>query len=81
VPGEAVAGPGLRDPARSILRRRQLLKVHGVSIYITTRLPQPLPVMIRTWTRANHDEDLPGSLTALENALASRRQTRLAECY
>jgi DNA gyrase/topoisomerase IV, subunit A len=61
--------------------RDQLLKVHGVSIYITTRLPQPLPVMIRAWTRANHDEDLPGSLTALENALASRRQTRLAECY
>jgi hypothetical protein len=61
--------------------RDQLLKVHGVSIYITTRLPRPLPAMIRTWTRANHDEDLPGSLTALENALASRRQRRLAEYY
>ena len=61
--------------------RDQLLKVHGVSIYITTRLPRPLPAMIRTWTRANHDEDLPGSLTALENALASRRQRRLAQYY
>jgi DNA gyrase/topoisomerase IV, subunit A len=61
--------------------RDQILKVHGVSIFITTRLPRPLPAMIRTWTRANHDEDLPDSLTALENALASRQQTRLAEYY
>lgn len=36
--------------------REQLLKVHGVSIYITTRLPRPLP----------------GSLTELETALAIR---------
>lgn len=61
--------------------RDQLLKVYGVSIYITTRLPRPLPAMIRTWIRANQHEDLPGSLTALETALASRRQTRLAESY
>jgi hypothetical protein len=46
-----------------------LMKVHGVSIYITTRLPRPLPAMIRTWIRAYQDEDLPGSLTALERAL------------
>lgn len=57
--------------------REQLLKVHGVSIYIATRLPQPLPAMIRTWIRAHQREDLPGSLTALENALASRQQQRL----
>jgi hypothetical protein len=61
--------------------RDQLLKVHGVSIYITTRLPRPLPAMIRTWMRANQDEDLPGSLTRLENALASREQKGLAAEY
>jgi DNA gyrase/topoisomerase IV subunit A-like protein len=61
--------------------RDQLLKVHGVSIYITTRLPRALPAMIRTWARAFPQEDLAGSLTALENALASRRQRRLtARC-
>ena len=58
-----------------------LLKVHGVSIYITARLPRPLPAMIRTWIRANQHEDLPGSLTALENALASRQQKRLTAKY
>jgi DNA gyrase/topoisomerase IV, subunit A len=51
----------------------QILKVHGVSIYITTRLPRPLPTMIRTWIRSHQDEDLAGSLTALEIALASRQ--------
>jgi DNA gyrase/topoisomerase IV, subunit A len=54
----------------------ELLKVHGVSIYITTRLPRPLPSMIRTWIRAHQHQDLPGSLTALETALASRKQQR-----
>ena len=58
--------------------RDQLLTVHGVSIYITTRLPRPLPAMIRTWIRDWQQEDLAGSLTALENALASRLQRRLA---
>jgi hypothetical protein len=58
--------------------RDQLLKVYGVSIYITTRLPRPLPAMIRTWIRACQNEDLPASLTALETALASRQQRRLA---
>ena len=61
--------------------RDQLLKVHGVSIYITTRLPRPLPAMIRTWIRANQLEDLPGSLTALETSLASRRQKLVAAEY
>jgi DNA gyrase/topoisomerase IV, subunit A len=62
------------DGAPLEVLRDQLLKVHGVSIYITTRLPRPLPAMIRTWIRANRDEDLSASLTALENALASRQQ-------
>jgi hypothetical protein len=56
--------------------REQLLKIWGVSIYITTRLPRPLPTMIRTWIRAYQHEDLPASLTALENALASGHQKR-----
>jgi hypothetical protein len=58
--------------------RGQLLKIHGVSICITTRLPRPMPAMIRTWTRAAQHEDLTGSLTALRDALASRPQRRLA---
>src|SRR5258707_15728966 len=77
---ELGGGYEVRYPPPEMLRD-QLLKVHGVSIYITTRLPRPLPAMIRTWIRANQDEDLPGSLTALENALASRQQKRLTARY
>ncbi len=57
--------------------RDQLLKVYGVSIYISVGLPRPLPAMIRTWTRAHQHEDLQASLTVLENALASRQQKRI----
>ena len=57
--------------------RDQLLKVHGVSIYVSVGLPRPLPAMIRTLTRTYQNEDLQASLTALENALASRQQKRL----
>jgi hypothetical protein len=57
--------------------RDQLLKVHGVTIYVSVGLPRPLPAMIRTWIRTHQHEDLHASLTALENALASRRQKRL----
>ena len=59
------------------LLRDQLLKVHGVTIYVSVGLPRPLPTMIRTWTRNHQHEDLQASLTALENALASRQQKRL----
>jgi hypothetical protein len=61
--------------------RDQLLKVYGVSIYVTTRLPRPLGAMIRTWIRASQHEDLPGSLTALETTLASRQQKRVVAEY
>jgi len=57
--------------------RDQLLKVHGVTIYVSVGLPRALPTMIRTWTRAHQHEDLHASLIALENALASRQQKRL----
>jgi hypothetical protein len=33
--------------------------------------------MIRTWTRAHQHEDLHASLTALDDALASRQQRHL----
>jgi hypothetical protein len=59
--------------------RDQLLKVHGVTIYVSVGQPRPLPTMIRTWTRNHQHEDLQASLTALENALASRQQKRLTE--
>src|SRR5258708_36265601 len=57
--------------------RDQLLKVYGVTIYVSVGLPRPLPAMIRSWTRTYQHEDLQASLTALENALASRQQKRL----
>jgi hypothetical protein len=57
--------------------RDQLLKVHGVSIYVSVGLPRPLPAMIRSWVRTYQHEDLHASLTVLENALASRQQQRL----
>jgi hypothetical protein len=57
--------------------RDQLLKVHGVTIYLSVGLPRPLPAMIRTWIRIYQHEDLHASLTALDNALASRQQRRL----
>jgi len=56
------------------LLRDQLLKVHGVTIYVSVGLPRPLPAMIRTWTRTYQHEDVQASLSALENALASRQQ-------
>jgi hypothetical protein len=76
---ESVQDPVHSGLARTThnLQRHQLLKVYGVSIYITTRLPRSLPAMIRTWISANQHEDLPGSLTALETALASRQQKSL----
>jgi hypothetical protein len=62
--------------------RDQLLKVYGLSIYRTTRLPRPLPAMIRTWIRASQHEDLTGGLRALETTLVSRQQKKgLAAAY
>lgn len=55
----------------------QLLKVYGLSIYVSVGLPRPLSTMIRTWIRDHQHEDLHASLTVLENALASRGQKRL----
>jgi len=54
--------------------RDQLLKVHGVAIYVSAGLPRPLPAMIRTWTRTHQHKDIDASPTALENALATRQQ-------
>jgi hypothetical protein len=59
--------------------RDQLLKVYGVTIYVSVGLPRPLPSMIRTWTRTHQHEDLHASLTSLKNALASPQQKRIAE--
>ncbi len=49
----------------------QLKEVYGVSTEVRAALPRPLPAMIRQWVRAYHDEDLPASLTVLEDAIAS----------
>jgi DNA gyrase/topoisomerase IV subunit A len=51
--------------------QRQLMEIEGVTTRIPAALPQPLAAMIRGWVRTRQDEDLLGSLTALENAIAS----------
>jgi hypothetical protein len=61
--------------------RDQLLKVHGVTIYVSVGLPRSLPAMIRTWIRTHQHEDLNASLSALGDALESPEQKRLAERY
>jgi hypothetical protein len=60
--------PAAEDLAEEL--RTRLLKVRGVTYYISVGLPKPLATMIRTWTRTHEHEDLDASLTALENALA-----------
>jgi hypothetical protein len=55
------------------------LEIDGVSTYVSVGFPRPLPAMIRNWIRTYQQEDLQASLTALQNALASRRQRRLME--
>jgi hypothetical protein len=57
--------------------RDQLLGVRGITDYVSVGLPRPLATMIRTWTRGHQHDDLHASLTALESALAPRRQRRL----
>ena len=65
VPAAGTSAEELRD---------RLLKVRGVTYYISVGLPKPLATMIRTWTRAYQHEDLHASLAALEAALPSRYQ-------
>lgn len=45
--------------------RDQLLKVHGVTTYVSVGLPRPLPAMIRTWIRTYQHEDLHASIIEL----------------
>src|SRR5262249_21133725 len=54
--------------------RDQLLKVYGVTIWVSVGLPKSLPKVIRTWARTHQHEDLQASLTALESALVTRRK-------
>ena len=42
---------------------------YGVYTTVDVALPPPLAAMLRGWVRAHRSEDLPGSLTALEDAL------------
>lgn len=61
IPAAGISAEELRD---------RLLKVRGVTYYISVGLPMPLAKMVRTWTRTHQHEDLGASLTALENALS-----------
>jgi hypothetical protein len=51
--------------------RRQLIEIEGVTTTIPAALAQPLAKMIRDWAYAWPGEDLPASLTALDDAIAS----------
>jgi DNA gyrase/topoisomerase IV subunit A len=61
------------DSTPAEVLRDKLLRVHGVTDYVSAGLPRPLATMIKTWTRTHQHEDLDASLTALENALPSHR--------
>ncbi len=54
--------------------RQQLAEIAGVSTRLPAALPRPLAKMIRSWTRAWPGEDLPASLAAFEDAIASGRR-------
>lgn len=51
--------------------RDQVRDVYGVWVGVTVRLRRPLATMIRQWVVRNRDEDILGSLTALEQAVAA----------
>jgi len=53
--------------------RRQLAEIEGVTVRIPAALPRPLAKMIRGWASSWPGEDLPASLTAFEDAIASGR--------
>ncbi len=54
--------------------RRQLAEIEGVTLRIPAALPRPLATMIRGWASSWPGEDLPASLTAFEDAIASGRR-------
>lgn len=54
--------------------RDMLMDIPGVCTTMPVALSQPLPVLIKHWVEVNADEDLPASLTALEQAIHHQRQ-------
>ena len=54
--------------------RQQLTEIVGVTTRIQAALPRPLAKMIRDWARSWPGEDLPASLTALEDTITSGRR-------
>jgi DNA gyrase/topoisomerase IV subunit A len=53
--------------------RDQVRDVYGVWIGVTVRLRRPLATTIKQWVARNRDEDIVGSLAALEQAVAARQ--------
>jgi hypothetical protein len=53
--------------------RDQVRDIYGVWVGVTVRLRRPLATLIRQWVVRNRDEDILGSLTALEKAVAADR--------
>jgi hypothetical protein len=51
--------------------RDQVRDIYGVWVGVTVRLRRPLATVIRQWVARNRDEDILGSLTALEQAVAA----------
>lgn len=54
--------------------RDMLVDVPGVYTTMRVKLPQPLPTLIKNWVQANAHEDLPASLTTLEQAISSQER-------
>jgi len=53
--------------------RNQVSDIYGIWVGVTVRLRRPLARTIRQWVKRNSDEDILGSLTALEQAVAAGR--------
>ncbi len=51
--------------------RDQVRDIYGVWVGVTVRLRRPLATTIRQWVARNRTEDILGSLTALEQAVAA----------
>jgi hypothetical protein len=50
--------------------RNQVRDVYGVWVAVAIRLRRPLATTIKQWVTRNRDEDIAGSLAALEQAVS-----------
>jgi len=67
--GRIACTPDRGTPPEEV--RMRLMEVDGVYTIVRAMFPRPLAAMIRDWAAAHAAEDLPASLTALEQALTT----------